>query len=435
MWNLCPMKAEIISIGNELLNGDTVNTNASWMGQFLTGLGFEVVRIHTISDDLDLIKQTIRQGMDESNLVITTGGLGPTHDDMTKKAVAELFDTGYKLHQQTLDYVKEMFKKRNIPFSKSNYSQAEVPENCEVLFNKSGTAPGMWFDEDGKHLAVLPGVPYEMKYLMKKRVSEKLRDMYGNLGYLYSHYIKTAGIGESTLSDEVLGDLSEYFTNGVKLAFLPAPGGVTLRLNVRGDSKEDAQKKVQKLSELIYEKAGPYIYGEGKDLTLSEAVGSLLKERNMMIATAESCTGGLIANSITDIPGSSEYMTGGIISYANVVKVNQLGVSQDDLDTVGAVSKEVALQMAKGVAEKLGSDIGISTTGVAGPGGGTEEKPVGTVWIGFYEKGGQHFAVKAFFTKDRLMNKERSKMVALEIVRRVLKGMDTMPYDLKKARA
>lgn len=429
--NLCPMKAEIISIGNELLNGDTVNTNASWLGEFLTGLGFTVMRVHTIADDLDLIKKTLKNALQEADVVICTGGLGPTHDDITKKAVAELFEVGYKLDQKTLDHVKTIFKERNIPFSKSNHAQAEVPENAEVLFNKSGTAPGMWF-EAGSYLVVLPGVPFEMKYLTKKKVAPKLREAFGEIGYLYSRYIKTAGIGESTLSDEILGDLSEYFKNGVSMAFLPSPGGVTLRLNSSGATQEQARKDLQKLRSFIYEKAEKYIYGEGKDFSISEAVGKLLKEKNMRISVAESCTGGLIANTFTDVPGSSDYFDGGVISYANHVKVNQLGVLQSDLDEVGAVSKKVALQMAKGVAERMDTDIGISTTGIAGPGGGTKEKPVGTIWMGFYQKDGEHFAIKARFTKDRLINKERTKMVLLEATRRVLKGIEPMPYDLKK---
>ncbi|MTI88338.1 MAG: competence/damage-inducible protein A [Balneolaceae bacterium] len=435
MWNLLTMKAEIISIGNELLNGDTVNTNAAWLGEFLTGIGFEVVRIHTISDGHNVIAKTVDTALNESDLVISTGGLGPTHDDMTKKAVADLFGVGYKRDQQVLAHVQAMFEKRNIPFSKSNYAQAEIPENGETLFNKWGTAPGIWFDLEDKHLAVLPGVPYEMKHLIKEKVAPKLREHYGEVGFLYSKYLKTAGVGESILSDEILGDLSLYLNEEVKLAFLPNLGGVTLRLMARGQDKEAAWSKLKPLHDVIYEKAAPFIFGEGKHCSISEAVGDLLREQELRIATAESCTGGLIASSITDIAGSSDYMKGGIVSYADSVKLYQLGVLSDTLESEGAVSKKVALQMAKGVAEKLDADIGISTTGVAGPGGGSEEKPVGTVWIGFYQKEKQYFAVKAFFTKDRLMNKERSKMVALEMVRRVLKGINTMPYDLKKERA
>ncbi|MEX2478635.1 MAG: competence/damage-inducible protein A [Gracilimonas sp.] len=434
MRNLRAMKAQIISIGNELLIGDTVNTNATWLGEFLTGVGFSVTAVYTITDELEQIKRTIRQAMEEADVVICTGGLGPTHDDMTKKAVADLFDVGYKLDERTLDYIKALFKERNIPFSKSNYSQAEVPENAEVLFNKAGTAPGMWFKESS-YLAVLPGVPYEMKYLMKEKVSDKLREAFGETGYVYSHYIKTAGIGESTLSDEILGDLSKYFQNGISLAYLPAPGGVTLRLNASGKTEEEAKGYLTHLSEMIHEKAEKFIYGEGKEYSISEAVGELLKEQGLTISVAESCTGGHIANTFTDVAGSSDYFEGGIISYSNQVKVNQLGVSQSDLNSVGAVSKEVALQMAKGVALQLNSDIGISTTGIAGPGGGTKEKPVGTVWMGFYQKDGAHIAIKAMFTKDRLINKERTKMVLLDTTRRMLKGIDQMPYDLNKEQA
>lgn len=426
------MKAQIISVGNELLIGDTVNTNASWLGDYLTKAGFEVTYIHTITDDLEQIKRTLSFALEHSDLVITTGGLGPTHDDMTKKAVADLFGVGYKLNEPTLNYIRKIFKERNIPFSSSNHAQAEVPENCEVMINKAGTAPGMWFYENNTALAVLPGVPNEMKYLMNKRVQEKIREVFTETEYLHSKYLKTAGIGESTLSDEVLGDLSEYFNNGVSMAYLPAPGGVTIRLNAKGSSKKEAEKHLDNITNLIYQKAGKFIYGEGKDFELSEAVGELLLKSDLTLGTAESCTGGLVSNSITDKSGSSKYFKGGIVSYANSVKVEQLGVDRDDLNAYGAVSKQVALQMAKGVAERLNSDIGVSTTGVAGPTGGSKEKPVGTVWMGYYQKNGPHFAIKAMFTKDRLINKERSKMVLLEITRRQLLGIEEMPYDLKK---
>lgn len=425
------MKVQIISIGNELLIGDTINTNASWMGGFMTNLGFEVTEVHTISDDIELIKATILRSMNVSDVVLCTGGLGPTHDDITKLALTELFEVSMRIETNVLDYIKKLFESRNIPFSKSNHAQAEVPENCEVLFNKMGTAPGMWFYENGCYLACMPGVPYEMKYLMKKPISAKLREHFGDIGFLHSRYLKTVGIGESTLSDSIIGDLSEYFKDGVTLAFLPMAGGVTLRLNGKGDTKKDAELSVTKLSDYIYKKASKYIIGEGKDFTISEAVGEVLLHQDKTIATAESCTGGMIANELTNIPGSSTYVLGGIISYANEVKVEQLGVSKNDVDSVGAVSKEVALQMAKGVATKLGSDVGISTTGIAGPDGGTEEKPVGTVWIGYWSED-EHFAIKALFTKDRLLNKERSMRIALEIVRRALKGIDEMPYNLEK---
>jgi len=425
------MKVQIISIGNELLIGDTINTNASWMGGFMTGLGFEVTEIHTISDELELIKSTIAYSMKHSDVVLCTGGLGPTHDDITKAAIADLFGSEMKLDKQVLDFIKKMFEDRNIPFSKSNHAQAEVPKNCEVLFNKMGTAPGMWFHERDCFLACMPGVPYEMKFLMKNPIAEKLRTIFGDVGFLYSRYLKTVGIGESTLSDTMIGDISDFLTNGVSLAFLPMAGGVTLRLNGKGSTKQEAEKSVNQLADHIYKSASRYIIGEGKDLTISEAVGKILIHQNKTIATAESCTGGMIANELTNISGSSKYMLGGIVSYANSVKINQLGVDASDLESEGAVSKAVVLQMAKGVAERLGADIGISTTGIAGPDGGSEEKPVGTVWIGYWSKD-EHFAIKTLFTKDRLLNKERSMRTALEMTRRVLKGIDEMPYNLEK---
>lgn len=429
--NFTGMKVQIISIGNELLIGDTVNTNASWMGEFMTGLGFEVTEVHTISDELNLIKSTLSYSMKHADVVLCTGGLGPTHDDITKAAIAELFGVTMKSDKKVLDYIKKLFESRNIPFSESNKIQAEVPENCEVLFNKMGTAPGMWFYENGCYLVSMPGVPYEMKYLMENAVSQKLRKVFGDVGFLHSRYLKTIGIGESTLSDTIIGDLNSFFNNGVSLAYLPMPGGVTLRLNGKGATRSEAEESVNKLADHIYGKASKYIIGEGKHLTISEAIGKILTEQNKTIATAESCTGGMIVNELTNIAGSSAYTLGGIVSYANSVKINQLGVSENDLNDYGAVSREVALQMAKGVAEKLGSDIGISTTGVAGPGGGSEEKPVGTVWMGYWSKD-DHFAIKALFTKDRLLNKERSMRTTLEMARRVLKGIDEMPYNLEK---
>tara|TARA_R100000781_G_scaffold15094_1_gene12410 strand:- start:13645 stop:14946 length:1302 start_codon:yes stop_codon:yes gene_type:complete len=429
--NFKDMKVQIISIGNELLIGDTINTNASWLGAYMTSLGFEVTEVHTISDKIELIKSTLSRSMSDSDMVLCTGGLGPTHDDITKAAVVELFGVNLRTDKRVLDYIKKLFETRNIPFSKSNSGQAEVPENCEVLFNKMGTAPGMWFHEEDCYLACMPGVPYEMKYLMENHISKKIQKAFGDIGFLHSRYLKTVGIGESTLSDNIIGDVSSHFENGVSLAYLPMPGGVTLRLNGMGKTLSEAEKSVNILAEYIYSKAGKYIIGEGKELTISEALGKILIQQNKTIATAESCTGGMIANELTNIAGSSAYVMGGIVSYANSVKVDQLGVSEKDLENFGAVSKVVALQMAKGVAKKLDTDIGISTTGIAGPDGGTIEKPVGTVWMGFWSKD-EHFAIKALFTKDRLLNKERSSRTTLEMARRVLLNIDEMPYNLEK---
>jgi len=425
------MQCHIISIGNELLIGDTVNTNASWLGRELTEAGFDVSQIYTISDDLEAMTSTLKSALSKADLVITTGGLGPTHDDITKKAVTELFDCKLVVNEEVLNFIKKIFKKRNIPFSESNYHQAEVPDCCEILFNTQGTAPGLWFERDKAILVVLPGVPFEMKRLLKNKVLPKLSERFPQKEFRHSHYITTAGIGESTLSDEIIGDLNPVLNDNVSVAYLPSPQGTRIRISARGHSVEEIEHHIQPVVDFIKKRGGKYIIGEGKDLGLAEVVGDLLRKYELRIATAESCTGGYVANAITNVAGSSDYMQGGIVSYANEVKISQLGVSRQILNKVGAVSKEVALQMAKGVAERLESNIGISTTGIAGPGGGTKEKPVGTVWIGFWSNE-QHFALKAHFTNDRLINKERTSAVALEMVRRCILKIKEMPYGLKK---
>lgn len=428
------MECRIISIGNELLIGDTVNTNASWLSDVLTEIGIDVTHIYTIGDDLNTMKNILSEALSSTDLIVTTGGLGPTHDDITKRAVTELFDCELVLEDSVLEFIKKVFKKRNIPFSKSNYHQAEVPDCCEVLFNTQGTAPGMWFDRGSVKLAVLPGVPHEMKHLVNEKLIPKVRAINGDTEFRRSHYITTAGIGESTLSDEIVGPLGDVLPNHVSVAYLPSTQGTKIRISAYGNSDKEIDERIDPVRNHIREKAEKYIIGEGKDLNLEKAVGDLLVERDLSLSVAESCTGGYLANAITDVPGSSRYLMGGLIAYANQVKVNQLGVLSDDLNSHGAVSKPVALQMAKGVAYQLNADIGVSTTGIAGPGGGTEEKPVGTVWIGFWSQE-EHFALKARFTNDRLINKERSSAIALEIIRRSILGIEEMPYGFKKHQA
>lgn len=424
------MKCQIISIGDELLIGDTVNTNASWLGGTLAGQGVEVTRVHTIGDGAGVIRSVIRQAMDEAGLVITTGGLGPTHDDITKKTVADIFQAEMTVHEPTLHAIKKAFKKRNIPFTASNYRQAEVPDNCEVLMNRRGTAPGLWFEREGSRLAVLPGIPREMQALVTEEVIPRIRELTNGTDRAFARHIKVAGVGESTLSDQLLGPLDDYLGEDISVAFLPSPQANTIRVTARAASRRQAESRSRALVDFIYERADNFIIGEGKDLSLSKAVGRVLREHKQTIAVAESCTGGLLADTLTDTPGSSDYMLGGIVAYANRVKQELLGVPEAMLTQHGAVSKPVALQMARAAAARLGSDIGVSTTGIAGPGGGTPQKPVGRVWIGFWSENA-HFALRSTFTDDRRLNKERSVAVALETVRRVVLSIETMPYDLK----
>jgi nicotinamide-nucleotide amidase len=423
--------ASIISIGNEILIGDTVNTNASWIGRLLTERGFQVSEVITIPDEFETIQTVISTAIDVHDFVAVTGGLGPTHDDVTKKALADLFDSELVLNEEVLAFIKKVFERRGFTFSKSNHEQAMVPGCCKVLFNKQGTAPGMLFERKGHFLVSMPGVPNEMKYIMENGVLPVLEEHFPGQDLLATRYMKTAGVPESVLSDDVIGDLNVYLDNGFSVAYLPHPGGVTLRCSCEGSTKESAEAELEKLTSYIYAKVKDYIYGEGRDCSLSEVLGNLLAERNLTIATAESCTGGALANRITDTPGCSRYMNGSVVAYSNELKVKLLDVNKNTLKAHGAVSLEVALEMARGVAEKTGSDIGISTTGIAGPDGGTPDKPVGTVWMGFWMPG-NHFALCAQFTKDRLINKERTVMVSMETVRRVLLGISEMPYNLKK---
>ncbi len=422
-------KAHIISIGNELLIGDTINTNASWLGGMLTEQGFYVEQVFTIPDSYKLIFGKVSDSLDQADITVVTGGLGPTHDDITKKVMADLFDTRLVENREVLEFIKSIFERRGFNFSRSNADQALVPENCEVLFNNKGTAPGMWFEKNGHILIVLPGVPYEMKHLMENRALPKIHELFPDREVWATRYFKTAGVPESTLSDQV-GNLDEFVNNGIGVAYLPSPAGVTIRISASADTTQHAEDKLKKIKNLLYEKAGNLIYGEGKNLTLEEVTGKLLADRKLKIAAAESCTGGLLSSKITDIPGSSAYMKGGIVAYENSIKVKFLDVSEESLNKLGAVSKEVALQMAKGVAEKLDADIGVSATGIAGPDGGTDEKPVGTVWMGFWIEG-EHFAMKAVLTNDRLLNKERTVMIILETIRRRLQNTKELPYQLK----
>ena len=422
-------KAHIISIGNELLIGDTINTNASWLGGLLTEQGFYVEQVFTIPDDYDIIIKKVKDSLHQADLTVVTGGLGPTHDDITKKVMVDLFDSKLIEDREVLDYIKMIFERRGFTFSRTNAAQALVPENCEVLFNNKGTAPGMWFEKDGNILTVLPGVPNEMKFLMEKRVLPKVHKLFPDREVWATRYFKTAGVPESTLSEQI-GDLDLFVSNGVGVAYLPSPAGVTIRISANADTLQQAEGKLTKLKDLLYEKAGDVIFGEGKNLKLEEVTGKILTDSKLSIATAESCTGGLLSSKITDIPGSSSYMKGGIVAYGNEIKISELNVKNKDLEKDGAVSKNVALQMAKGVAEKLRADIGVSATGIAGPDGGTDEKPVGTVWMGFWIKG-DHFAIKAVLSNDRLLNKERTVMIILETVRRRLLNVNELPYQLK----
>lgn len=422
-------QAHIISIGNELLIGDTVNTNASTIGTFLTGCGFDVNRVVTLPDIYDPLRREISESLKTADLTIITGGLGPTHDDITKKVVFELFGGEMVTDNQVLSHIKNIFEKRGFVLSPANREQAMVPDSCEVLFNKKGTAPGMWFNRGGHCLTALPGVPYEMEHLLQNGVKEQIQKAFSGLDFWVTEYFKTAGIPESTLSEQI-GNLDKFINNGVGVAYLPGPGGVTVRISASDKDETRAEEKLRDLKKLVNERAGEFIYGKGKKTRLEKVIGKLLTDQQKSIATAESCTGGLLANRITNIPGCSQYMKGGAVTYSNESKIKVLDIFAEDIKQFGAVSSQVALQMAKNVAELYDSDIGVATTGIAGPGGGTDVKPIGLVYMGFWLNG-DHFALKSVFTEDRLINKKRTVAVVLETIRRKLLGVNGIPYNLK----
>lgn len=426
------MQADIITIGDEILIGDTVNTNASWMGQFLSERGVRIHRVITISDQFKTIREALQDSSEEAELTILTGGLGPTHDDITKKAIVDWLGVSTVRHQPTLDHIKKIFAKRNFSMSTANYEQADVPENAEVLFNKAGTAPGLWIDRNGHHIAILPGVPHEMRYLIEHKIWPKIESLKKISHPPLIRYLRTASIPESTLSELVIGDLSPWMDEHLEVAYLPGSDGVTIRVTAYPKEAEDTattRGRLDALVDHINEKAREHIFAFERSKSMAEHVGELLRGQGLKVAAAESCTAGLLMSTLTDISGSSDYTMGGWVTYSNRMKIDELGVTRQMLSEHGAVSKPVALQMARAAAEKAGADIGISTTGIAGPGGGTEEKPVGTVWIGYYSRD-THFAIRAVLTNNRQINKERSVHVALDVIRRTISGYASLPYGL-----
>lgn len=427
------MKAQIVSIGNELLIGDTVNTNASWIGRFLTEQGFRVDQVRTLSDDEEQIASVLTQALSEADLVVTTGGLGPTHDDVTKKVIARLLEVELVFDETVMASIEERFRRRGIALRPSHREQAMVPQGSRVLANAKGTAPGIWVETDGVALAVLPGVPYEMRYLMENGVAEQIVRRFKGRQVYATRYLKTAGVTESTLSEEVIGPLEEFLREGNGVAYLPSPQGVTIRISRSGKDRTEADGRLEPLLAHIRRKAGGLIFGEGRDLELADVLGGVLRHKGLLMAVAESCSGGLISDRLTDIPGSSDYFLGGIVAYDDRVKRELLGVESRTLEDHGAVSAQTALEMVRGVVRMTGAQVAVSATGIAGPDGGTPDKPVGTVWMGF-RIADETFALRTCFTDDRRLNKIRTATVALETVRRRLLGVEPLPYDLKPVR-
>lgn len=372
------IRAEIITIGDEILFGQITDTNTQWIGSQLTDIGIRPTRKTSVGDNRKDILSAFSEASERADIVIVTGGLGPTKDDITKQTFCEYFESSLEINQEALKLITDFFAKRGRVMTELNIQQAALPTNATYIPNLWGTAPGMWFEKDGVIYVSLPGVPYEMKSLMEFEILPRLQKRY-NQNIITHRSVRTIGIGESFLATQI-ADWEDALPEHIKLAYLPHFGQVKLRLTGSGTDSaqlnEELQAQIDQLLPLIREN----VFGFDSD-ELESVVGALLTKSSSTLATAESCTGGFVASQITNVPGSSQYYQGTVVSYSNQVKVNILGVSPKTLETYGAVSEETAREMAEGARRSLNTTYAISTTGVAGPDGGTIEKPVGTVWI------------------------------------------------------
>ncbi len=410
------MKAEILTIGDELLIGQVIDSNSAWIAEQLNLIGVKVKQISSVSDDGNHIKAALAEASARVDLVLITGGLGPTKDDITKSSLCEYFNTRLVFNEEVHQQVLARFRKLNLPELESNKNQAYLPENCTIIPNLKGTAAGMWFSKNGVSYVSMPGVPYEMKDMMLRGVIPMIQKHF-ELPIIVNRTILTHGLGESFLA-EVIKEWEENLPKEIKLAYLPSPEQVRLRLSIKGDNKQNLERILDEQEEKLNSYISQYIFGHGKE-QLQEVVGKLLIEKKASIVTAESCTGGNIARLITSISGSSKYFKGSVIAYSNEVKHQVLGVKMSDIEQFGAVSEEVVKQMAVGVKKLLNSDYAIATSGIAGPDGGTVDKPVGTVWIAV---AGPNMvkAKKYIFGNDRDINIRRASSRALNDVRMLL---------------
>ena len=369
---------EIISVGDEILYGQILNTNAQYLSQVMNDLGVRVTRHTTVQDEAQAMLNAFEEAEAKNDIVLITGGLGPTPDDLTKPLLAKMYNSPISLHQQALDEVTNLFLSRGRELSELNRQQAFLPEKCTFLSNRVGTAPGMWFERNGKVLVSMPGVPHEVKVLMEEQVLPKIRLRF-TMPVIYHKMIRTAGIPESKLA-EVIREWESELPIHIRLAYLPKLAQVRLRLTAFGDDLDSLKREVEEQIDKVMPDISKYAYGFDSD-ELEVVIGNLLLEKGYTIATAESCTGGYIAHQITSIAGSSAYYLGTIIPYHNQFKQNLLGVNAETLRKFGAVSEECVKEMAENVRNKFGADIGLATSGIAGPTGGSADKPVGTVWV------------------------------------------------------
>jgi len=408
------MKAQIITIGDELLIGQTVDTNSAWMGAELSKIGFDVTRITSVHDRHDDIIEMLQSVTGNTEVVLITGGLGPTSDDITKHTLCEFFNSRLVVNSQVLQMVEALMKKRGLPMNENNRRQAEVPDSCKVLTNAAGTAPGMWFEKANTVFISMPGVPVEMKYIMNQHAIPELKRKFGSQVIIHKN-IMTYGTSEAKLA-EILTGFEETLPSQIKLAYLPSYGINKLRLTATGTEPSEIHaliiEQVRKLNSLI-----PDLIFAEDETSFEEVIGRLLRERRMTLSTAESCTGGRIAGMITSVPGSSDYFMGSVIAYNNDIKKKLLGVDNKLLNGYGAVSSEVVAAMSEGARRLMCTDYSLATTGIAGPDGGSESKPVGTIWIAVNSRRGT-FTEKHVFGGDRNTNITRFSIAALNMLRK-----------------
>jgi len=408
------MKAAIITIGDELLIGQTIDTNSAWIGAELSKAGFDVYRITSIHDRREDIIYALNEAAGKTDVVLITGGLGPTSDDITKQTLCEYFNTRLVTNEEVLRMIEDMMSRRNFPMNENNRRQAEVPETCRVLKNATGTAPGMWFEKDGTIYISMPGVPYEMKYLMTEHVLPELNRRFTSQTIIHRN-IMTYGTFEAKLA-EMLSGFESGLPDNIKLAYLPASGVIKLRLTATGKDRESLSDLINQQVDNLYKIIPDFIYGENEE-SLEMVIGKLLKAKKKTVCTAESCTGGEIAHMLTSVAGSSTYYQGSVVAYANSVKTQLLGVKEDIIEKNGAVSNRVVQEMAKGARKLFKTEYSVAITGIAGPDGGTELKPVGTVWIAVASEKGIISEMRVF-GNDRMTNITRFSLAALNLLRK-----------------
>ncbi|MGI4021052.1 MAG: competence/damage-inducible protein A [Janthinobacterium lividum] len=403
------MLAEIITIGDEILIGQIIDSNSAWMAQQLNAAGIRIKQISSVSDNREHILSALKEASERVDVILITGGLGPTKDDITKTTLAEYFGVKMKRDQLTLDNVARIFARYNRPLLEVNIGQADVPENCEVLLNSNGTAPGMWFQEEGKVYVSMPGVPFEMMYLMEDLVIPKLKAAF-DLPKIIHQTILTAGEGESFLAEKI-ADIEDQLPPEIKLAYLPKLGLVRLRLSAYGNNEEKLKQELEIQTKKITERLGPIVVAT-EDISLEKAILLLMAKNKKTLSLAESCTGGYIAHLFTSLPGASSVFMGGAVSYSYEMKERMLGVKHETLLQTGAVSEETVREMVEGALRNFATDFAIAVTGIAGPDGGTPDKPVGTVWIAVARKD-KTIAKKYVFGNKRTQNIERTAITAM----------------------